>query len=430
MSHSSNGWLLRSAAAAVVFGAAYVLSGVGFAGPADDPPKAGKKAADAPKADDKKADDKKPGFDPKDVRIGPPPELAALRAAVEEAARKGENVDEIRKQLDSLEKALAGKAWVKPKVVEDPPAPPAFPGGLQPFPQPPFPGGGRPFPVRPVVPFPGGLQINQPDKEMIQKAQGLLTKAARLALEDPVANKEKVEALQREAQELMVKAMRPAAGGLMPLLPGARGGNGRLGVRVEKVPAGQADRGILVAEVLPGSAAEKAGLKAGDVIVEFAGKPVSDDPTEFVRTVYGMKNGEKVDIVYVRNGKKSEAKGVPLADAVPAARLGAEFAPFLAPDFVPLLDPNPLPDLGFAPAEGAKRTNMSVKVENGTFTINAEQDGVKVYLEGRAEGGKPVPSKIEVTDGKKKMEAKSVDQLPAEYRDRVQKLLDGVKGGK
>ncbi|HEX4611253.1 MAG TPA: hypothetical protein VH092_23880, partial [Urbifossiella sp.] len=61
----------------------------------------------------KKADDAAPKFDPKDVQIGPPPELAALRAAVEAAAKKGENVDEVRAKLDALEKALAGKAWVR-----------------------------------------------------------------------------------------------------------------------------------------------------------------------------------------------------------------------------------------------------------------------------------------------------------------------------
>ena len=54
--------------------------------------------------DDKPAakDEKKPAFDPKDVRVGPPPELAALREAVEDAAKKGENVEEIRKQLEVL----------------------------------------------------------------------------------------------------------------------------------------------------------------------------------------------------------------------------------------------------------------------------------------------------------------------------------------
>src|SRR5258707_1031507 len=119
--------------AVTLFGLAIAISGSRSAW-ADD------KKTDEKKVDEKKADPK-PSIDPKDVRVGPPPELADLRKAVEEAARKGENVDEIRKQLDALEKALAGKAWVKPKPVEEPPAPafpqPAFPQPV--FPQPAFP---------------------------------------------------------------------------------------------------------------------------------------------------------------------------------------------------------------------------------------------------------------------------------------------------
>src|SRR5262245_37358360 len=91
------------------FAAVVLLAGAGFARLAGD--------------DKPAAKDDKPAIDPKDVRVGPPPELAELRKAVEDAAKKGENVDEIRKQLDALEKVLAGKAWVKPKPVEEPPAP-------------------------------------------------------------------------------------------------------------------------------------------------------------------------------------------------------------------------------------------------------------------------------------------------------------------
>ena len=55
-----------------------------------------------------------------------PPELVALREAVEAAGRKGENVDGIRAELDGVEKALTGKAFERPKPVpvELPPTPP------------------------------------------------------------------------------------------------------------------------------------------------------------------------------------------------------------------------------------------------------------------------------------------------------------------
>lgn len=181
---------------------------------------------------DKKPDAPKPKADPKDVRVGPPPELAALRAAVEEAAKKGENVDEIRAKLDDLEKALAGKAWARPKPPADDPAPRA---GRPPLPRPPFP---DPVPQVPNNPF-GGLVVpggglgglngfggGQVDPADLLKAQGLLLRAAQLAAEEPV-DQAKVEALRKEAEELLAKALGAQGGVPLPGL-GAFGGLGAL----------------------------------------------------------------------------------------------------------------------------------------------------------------------------------------------------------
>ena len=139
----------------------------------------------AVRADDKKDEPRKPEetkpADPKDVRVGPPPELAELRKAVEDAARKGENVEEIRKHLEALEKALAGKAWVKPKPVEEPPAPPRF-----------NPRDGLP---RPEALH--GLDPRMP--ENLLKAQELMLKAALLRADDPAG----AERLMKQARELL-----------------------------------------------------------------------------------------------------------------------------------------------------------------------------------------------------------------------------------
>lgn len=60
--------------------------------------------------------------------------------------------------------------------------------------------------------------------------------------------------------------------------------------------------GALVAQVLPGSPAEKAGIKVGDVIVEFNGKEIikSSDLPPLVGT---SKIGEKIPLRVVRNGQ-------------------------------------------------------------------------------------------------------------------------------
>jgi len=69
---------------------------------------------------------------------------------------------------------------------------------------------------------------------------------------------------------------------------------------------GQPDlQGILVADVYPGQAADKAEIKPGDVILEFAGKPVyaetEDDLNKFALEVAQSKVGERVPFKIMRN---------------------------------------------------------------------------------------------------------------------------------
>jgi len=86
------------------------------------------------------------------------------------------------------------------------------------------------------------------------------------------------------------------------------GSRGRLGVRVEKltpelgealgVPSG---KGVVVIEVIEDTPAQKAGVRAGDVIVEVAGHEVSDreDLTKALNDEVG-----RVDIVLTRKGSR------------------------------------------------------------------------------------------------------------------------------
>ena len=85
-------------------------------------------------------------------------------------------------------------------------------------------------------------------------------------------------------------------------------GRGRLGVRVEKLTGDLAqvlgvtgDGGVLVVEVIEDTPAQKAGVRAGDVIVEVAGHEVSDreDLTKALNDEVG-----RVDIVLTRKGSR------------------------------------------------------------------------------------------------------------------------------
>jgi serine protease Do/serine protease DegQ len=61
-------------------------------------------------------------------------------------------------------------------------------------------------------------------------------------------------------------------------------------------------QGALVSQVVDGSAAEKAGVKAGDVVTAVNGRPVKDAGS--LRNAIGLLSiGEKVDLSLLRDGK-------------------------------------------------------------------------------------------------------------------------------
>ncbi len=66
-------------------------------------------------------------------------------------------------------------------------------------------------------------------------------------------------------------------------------------------------RGALVGRVMPGSPAEKAGLKADDVITSVDGKVVADPEGLRVRT-FTLEPGSEVPVEYVRQGERRTAK--------------------------------------------------------------------------------------------------------------------------
>jgi len=61
-------------------------------------------------------------------------------------------------------------------------------------------------------------------------------------------------------------------------------------------------QGVLVAAVLKGQPAEKAGMKSGDIIVSIDGHPVKE-PNELALAVAGINPGKKVPLGVLRNGK-------------------------------------------------------------------------------------------------------------------------------
>lgn len=96
--------------------------------------------------------------------------------------------------------------------------------------------------------------------------------------------------------------------------------------RETEVPVSQ---GVYVNDVYGGSAAEEAGLRAGDVIVEIDGRPVRS-AAELTELVARHRPGDRVKVGYYRGGKKLETtarlKGRSSDEDAPRAEAGSFLA--------------------------------------------------------------------------------------------------------
>jgi serine protease Do len=63
------------------------------------------------------------------------------------------------------------------------------------------------------------------------------------------------------------------------------------------------NRGVLLEDVMPGSSAEKAGLKIGDIVLTVGDKPVGN-VREFALILYSYKIGQMAKIVVLRDGQE------------------------------------------------------------------------------------------------------------------------------
>jgi serine protease Do len=97
---------------------------------------------------------------------------------------------------------------------------------------------------------------------------------------------------------------------LLPQLANGKVIRGRIGLTMTNVPRedyqsfGLKSRaGAIVSSVIPGGAAEKAGIKPGDVITEYNGRAVQNT-TELQKMVTATKPGTSVPIKVMRNSKE------------------------------------------------------------------------------------------------------------------------------
>ena len=119
---------------------------------------------------------------------------------------------------------------------------------------------------------------------------------------------------------------------------------GRIGVRLQELTGELAQalavpgaQGALVLEVLPHSAAARAGLAPGDVIVAFDGKPVRDH-NELMRLTTQARPGDAAAVEFIRRGERKriqvaveDAQRVPAPARARPAAIGAPLGLVVAP---------------------------------------------------------------------------------------------------
>ncbi len=228
----------------------------------------------------------------------------------------------------------------------------------------------------------------------------------------------------------------PPGGGMMPPGFAFPGQNARLGVFVDPpadalreqldLPSGQ---GLVVRQVLPDSAAAKAGLRAHDLLLEFDGKPVPNRVEEFTRLVAAVKPDTTVEVVVMRKGKKETIKDVKLPEAkalasgFPQAGFpgGGQPPAGFAPPVAGFQLPGGLPP----PVIGGPASVVTTLVRTqDQFTVRHQEGGVTFTLMGKTADGKSTVNQIHVQEGFKSERYESVDKVPEKYRNKVKNLIE------
>ncbi len=237
-------------------------------------------------------------------------------------------------------------------------------------------------------------------------------------------------------------------------LPGVSPHDVRLGVSVERPSETLADqlelpkdRGLVIRDVMAGSAAAKAGLKAHDILLELDGKAVSNNPEEFRKQVEGVKADTPVNAVVMRKGMKETIKGLSLPEAKAAAPVlpGANPSVFpgIEPNFpaLPFTPPNAvlpippaglgdLPGVGVGIGSGVANGVMTTTFRNNDhFTTRHQEGSLVITLTGKVADGKATVNEISVRDGGESHSYTSVDKVPEKYRDKVKNLVEMSEKG-
>ena len=124
---------------------------------------------------------------------------------------------------------------------------------------------------------------------------------------NPEAAARLVDVVGNTGLQLAQASDRPAFVAVVEDKPLAGGSGGGYGPYFGSIPDfGQVENGVKFSDVKPASPAEKAGLKAGDILVQFGDKPIRN-LYDFTDALRRSKVGDVVDVTVMRDGKPLKA---------------------------------------------------------------------------------------------------------------------------
>ena len=120
---------------------------------------------------------------------------------------------------------------------------------------------------------------------------------------DPNAATRLLDVISKTAVDLASADDRPQFKVVVEDKPAAGGGGGGYGPYFGSIPDfGQVETGVRFSDVKPDSPAAKAGLKGGDILVQFGDKPIKN-LYDFTDALRRSKIGEVVQVTVLRDGK-------------------------------------------------------------------------------------------------------------------------------
>jgi len=224
-------------------------------------------------------------------------------------------------------------------------------------------------------------------------------------------------------------------------------GSNRLGISLDSVgealashlvlPKGQ---GLLVRAVPKDSPAEKAGVKPHDVLLEINGKKVPDKVESLAKALDGIKADTAVEVVLLREGKKTTVKNLKLADPGAASNvlIGGNWP---IKTYVSPISPLTTSRISdgtsntilfaerYASVPGAAAVLTTTHRRDDRFTTRYQEGSLIITLTGKIADKKAAVGQIKVQDGGVEKTYTSAEKVPVEYRDKVSDLITVTEKG-